>query len=66
MFPADSLFPRPTYRVSELLAEVSSALSAGWRRISVAGEACEVRRYPSGHVYFGLKDETAKLSAVLW
>jgi exodeoxyribonuclease VII large subunit len=62
----DALFPRPVYRVSELLAEVSGALSSGWRQISVAGEACEVRRYPSGHVYFALKDETGKLSAVMW
>jgi len=66
MLPADTLFPRPIYRVSQLLAEVSTALSTGWRRVAVAGEACEVRRYPSGHVYFGLKDETAKLSAVMW
>src|SRR5258706_10095645 len=62
----DTLFPRPVYRVSELLAEVSGALSSGWRQISVSGEACEVRRYPSGHVYFALKDETGKLSAVMW
>ncbi len=66
MFPADSLFPRPIYRVSQLLAEVNTALSGGWRRVSVAGEACEVRPYPSGHIYFALKDEAAKISAVLW
>jgi exodeoxyribonuclease VII large subunit len=58
--------PRRVYRVSELLAEVSEALSTAWRQISVAGEACEVRAYPSGHVYFSLKDETGKLSAVIW
>ena len=62
----DSLFPRPVYRVSQLLAEVSGALSSGWRQISVSGEASEVRRYPSGHVYFSLKDETGKISAVIW
>jgi len=66
MFPVDSLFPRPIYRVSQLLAEVSSALAAGWKRVAVAGQACDVRAQRSGHVYFSLKDETGKLSAVLW
>jgi exodeoxyribonuclease VII large subunit len=59
------LFSR-VYWVSELLAEVSSALSSGWRRIAVAGEACEVKHSTPGHIYFSLKDETAKLSAVMW
>ena len=59
-------FATPVYRVSQLLAEVSTALSTGWRRVAVAGQACEVRRYPSGHVYFALKDETGKFPAVLW
>ena len=56
----------PVYSVSQLVAEVSTALSSGWRRVAVAGQACEVRRYTSGHVYFALKDATAKLPAVLW
>ena len=59
-------FAAPVYGVSQLIAEVSSALSSGWRRVAVAGQACEVRRYPSGHVYFALKDAAAKLPAVLW
>ena len=63
---AEFPFAARVYSVSQLVAEVSGALSIGWRRISVAGQACEVRRYPSGHVYFALKDETAKLSAILW
>jgi len=63
---AEFPFAAPVYTVSQLLAEVSTALSAGWRRVAVAGQACEVRRYPSGHVYFSLKDETGKLPSVLW
>jgi exodeoxyribonuclease VII large subunit len=63
---AEFPFAARVYGVSQLIAEVSGALSSGWRRVSVAGQACEVRRYPSGHVYFALKDETAKLSAILW
>ncbi|HWC66351.1 MAG TPA: exodeoxyribonuclease VII large subunit, partial [Thermoanaerobaculia bacterium] len=59
-------FAAPVYGVGQLLAEVNAMLSSGWRRVAVAGQACEVRRYASGHVYFSLKDETAKLAAVLW
>ena len=59
-------FASRVYGVSQLIAEVSGALSSGWRRVAVAGQACEVRRYASGHVYFALKDTTAKLAAVLW
>jgi exodeoxyribonuclease VII large subunit len=66
MFPSDPLFGRPIYRVSQLLAEVSLAVSAGWKRVAVAGQACDVRPHRSGHVYFSLKDETGKLSAVMW
>lgn len=57
---------RRIYRVTELLAEVSETLSSGWRRIAVVGEVAEVRRYPSGHIYFALKDESGKISAVMW
>jgi exodeoxyribonuclease VII large subunit len=64
--PTESLLPGHVYGVSELLGEVSRVLSSGWRQISVAGQTSEVRRYPSGHVYLSLKDETGKLSAVMW
>ncbi|HET7452677.1 MAG TPA: exodeoxyribonuclease VII large subunit [Thermoanaerobaculia bacterium] len=59
-------FAAPVYTVSQLVAEVSNALSSRWRRVAVAGQACEVRRYASGHVYFALKDASAKIPAVLW
>ncbi len=63
---AEFSFAAPVYTVSQLLAEVSAALTRGWRQVAVAGQACEVRRYPSGHVYFALKDETGKLPSVMW
>lgn len=62
----EPLFPARIYTVGELLAEVSEALSTGWRHVSVVGQVCDLRRYPSGHVYFSLKDESGKLSAVMW
>ena len=30
------------------------------------GEITELKRYPSGHIYFSLKDEGAKLAGVVW
>ncbi|MGH9316112.1 MAG: exodeoxyribonuclease VII large subunit [Thermoanaerobaculia bacterium] len=67
MFPRPvpvSAPPRP-YTVSELLAEVGTALRTSWRDISVAGEIgrFEVR---SGHGYFTLKDRTGTLSAIIF
>jgi exodeoxyribonuclease VII large subunit len=32
----------------------------------VRGELTGVKRYPSGHWYFGLRDETAKVDCTLW
>jgi exodeoxyribonuclease VII large subunit len=56
--------PRP-YTVSELLAEVGTALRTSWRDVSVEGEIgrFEVR---SGHGYFTLKDRTGTLSAIIF
>ena len=62
----EPLFPARVYTVGEILAEVSEALSTGWRHVSVVGQVCDLKRYPSGHVYFSLKDEGGKLSAVMW
>ncbi len=52
--------------VSELNAVVHSLLEEAMAEIWVEGEISNLRRYPSGHTYFTLKDEGAQVSAVLF
>jgi len=56
----------PEYTVSELSGAVKRALEGAFGRVRVRGEITEFKRYPSGHIYFCLKDEGAKLKAVVW
>ena len=56
----------PQFAVSELAAAIRRTLEGEFGRIRVRGEITELKRYPSGHVYLSLKDETAKLAAVIW
>src|SRR5512137_2000006 len=66
------LFDRPPPRepkvlsVAELTSRLKSAVEPGFRDVWVAGEVGNLRRQPSGHVYFGLKDEDASIDAVIW
>ena len=41
-------------------------LEGSFGRVRVRGEITEMKRYPSGHIYFSLKDEGAKLAGVVW
>ena len=56
----------PEYTVSEISGAVKCTLEGNFARIRVRGEVTECKRYPSGHIYFSLKDEGAKLSGVVW
>lgn len=56
----------PEFSVSEIAGAVKRALEDRFGRVRVRGEITECKRYPSGHVYLSLKDETAKLAAVIW
>jgi len=62
--------PRPTnipeYSVSEISGAVKRTLEGTFGRVRVRGEITELKRYPSGHIYFSLKDEGAKLAGVIW
>ena len=56
----------PEYSVSEISGAVKRTLEASFGRVRVRGEITELKRYPSGHVYLSLKDEGAKIAAVVW
>ncbi len=51
--------------VGELTREVAGALG-GLGRIVVEGELGGLKRASSGHVYFDLKDDEARLACVVW
>jgi exodeoxyribonuclease VII large subunit len=56
----------PEYTVSEISGAVKRTLETTFNRVRVRGEITELKRYPSGHIYFSLKDEGAKLAGVVW
>ena len=57
---------RRVYTVSELNALAQEILEESFPSVWVEGEISNLRKYPSGHTYFTLKDETAQISAVLF
>src|SRR5665647_3099464 len=56
----------PEYTVSEISGAVKRTLEGAFGRVRVRGEITELKRYPSGHIYFSLKDEGGKLAGVVW
>ncbi|MBB2202541.1 exodeoxyribonuclease VII large subunit [Gluconacetobacter tumulisoli] len=56
----------PEYSVSEISGAIRRTLEGTFGRIRVRGEITEFKRYPSGHLYFSLKDEGGKISSVVW
>jgi exodeoxyribonuclease VII large subunit len=56
----------PEYTVSEISGAVRRTLEGSFGRVRVRGEVTELKRYQSGHIYFSLKDDGAKLAAVAW
>ncbi len=58
---ADTASNVPEYTVSEISGAVKRTLEGTFGRVRVRGEITELKRYPSGHIYFSLKDEGAKL-----
>jgi exodeoxyribonuclease VII large subunit len=56
----------PEYTVSEISGAVKRTLEGAFSRVRVRGEITEYKRYPSGHMYFSLKDEGGKISGVVW
>jgi len=64
--PSTGLSNIPEYTVSEISGAVKKTLEGAFGRVRVRGEITELKRYPSGHIYFSLKDEGGKLAGVIW
>jgi len=56
----------PEFSVSELAGAVKKTLEGSFGRVRVRGEITELKAYASGHQYFALKDEGAKIRAIAW
>jgi exodeoxyribonuclease VII large subunit len=56
----------PEFSVSELAGAVKRTLEGAFGRVRVRGEITEFKAYGSGHQYFALKDESAKIRAIIW
>ena len=56
----------PEFAVSEISGAIKRTLEGAFGRVRVRGEITELKRYPSGHIYLSLKDEGAKMTAVIW
>lgn len=54
------------FTVSQLTAEIKTLIEARFPFIWIQGEISNLRRPPSGHLYFTLKDEAAQISAVIF
>ena len=57
----------PEFSVSELAGAIKRALEEGFGYVRLRGEISGYRGpHASGHCYFGLKDDKAKIDAVVW
>jgi exodeoxyribonuclease VII large subunit len=52
--------------VSALTQRIKEALEVGFPAVWVKGELTGVKRAPSGHLYFSLKDPSSQLDCVMW
>jgi len=56
----------PEYSVTEISGAVKRTLEGAFGRVRVRGEITELKRYPSGHIYFSMKDESSKIAGIVW
>jgi exodeoxyribonuclease VII large subunit len=61
-YPAE--WPVRVFTVSQLTSRIREAISRQFRDVVVEGEISNFKVYPSGHLYFTLKDDNAALKAV--
>jgi exodeoxyribonuclease VII large subunit len=58
--------PDAAWSVSKLARSLKSRVEEGFAPVWVRGELVSVKRYPSGHWYFSLRDELAKVDCTMW
>lgn len=58
--------PKAPWTVTRLNREVRSCLEGAIGKVWIEGEVSNLRRQPSGHQYFSLKDEACQVSCVLF
>jgi exodeoxyribonuclease VII large subunit len=58
--------PDAAWSVSRLARTLKSRVEEGFAPVWVRGELVSVKRYPSGHWYFSLRDELAKVDCTMW
>jgi exodeoxyribonuclease VII large subunit len=64
---AETLINSPEYTVSELSSALKRTVEDTYGHVRVRGEISGFRgAHSSGHCYFALKDESAKIEAVIW
>jgi len=63
-YPSD--WPIRIFTVSQLTLRIRDALSRQFRDVAVEGEISNFKVYPSGHLYFTLKDDSSSLKAVMF
>src|SRR5437667_1953997 len=64
---AENLINAPEFTVSELSSALKRTVEDAYGHVRVRGEISGFRgAHASGHCYFALKDESAKIEAVIW
>jgi len=67
MTAAETLINAPEFTVSELSSSLKRTVEDAYGHVRVRGEITGFRgAHSSGHCYFALKDEGAKIEAVIW
>jgi exodeoxyribonuclease VII large subunit len=67
MAAAENLINSPEFTVSELSSALKRTVEDAYGHVRVRGEISGFRGpHSSGHCYFALKDESAKIEAVIW
>ncbi|OPY61356.1 MAG: Exodeoxyribonuclease 7 large subunit [Syntrophorhabdaceae bacterium PtaU1.Bin034] len=61
-----SEWPVRIYTVAQLTSRIRDAIYRQFRDVVVEGEVSNFKVYPSGHLYFTLKDDSASLKAVMF